>query len=180
MVVQGGSCTVACATACARGQSGSRRPRSAARLERRRKAFAPLVVCACKEYELFGILAAGAWSGLQRIDLLPKKFQAALVRFLHAPLRKVVDYAVQLRLHALLLNTPTKTACQLRTVLYWGKALQAQNMSLTCFCRMDNRQRLTSLAAMEFMESSEVKSREKLSQKLLKRSACSAVVSWER
>ncbi len=98
------------------------------------------------------------WSGLQRIDLFPKKFQAALVRFFHAPLRKVVDYAVQLRLHALLLHKRTKTACQLRAVLSWGKALrsalQAQKMSLTCFCRMDNRQRLTSLAAMEFMESS--------------------------
>ncbi len=70
-----------------------------------------------KSMTFFGILAAGVWSGLQRIDLFPKKFQAALVCFLHAALCEVVDYAMQLRLHALLLNEQTRTACQLQTVL---------------------------------------------------------------
>jgi hypothetical protein len=43
------SCTVACASACARGQSVSRTLHNAARLGCRRTASAQLVVCTCKK-----------------------------------------------------------------------------------------------------------------------------------
>jgi hypothetical protein len=123
---------------------------------------------------------------LQGINSDPKLFQADFVTLRDASLYSIVNYAVHLRLDRSFLKTQTIDTREMIKFVERSAAnevpseLHPQPTSHTCFRKCETRHCLTSLADMKFAQSSAAKSREKLSQNLMMRSACSALVSWAR